>query len=103
VIGRDAATAAAALEVLAKSTSGEARRLASAALVGLGIDPDAAIARARGRGPAPGACGPLAKAGAAAVHARVWLDGGGTVSLDMSRGEAVSLWASLEDALGGRA
>ena len=96
---RDEATAAAAVEVLRKSSSGEARRCASAALEGLGIDPYAALAEA---GRPPGVAGPLRKAAAADVSVRVPMDSGGTVALDMSRGEAVGLAVALQDAMTGR-
>jgi hypothetical protein len=103
VISRDEATAAAAMEVLAKSTGAEARRCASAALVSLGIDPDAALAQVRERAALLGVAGPLTKAVAAGVSVRVPMDAGGTVALDnMSRAEAVGLYVALEDALGGR-
>jgi hypothetical protein len=61
VNARDEATAAAAVEVLLKSSGSEARRCASAALASLGVDEFAALARAREAAEArcSGASGPL--------------------------------------------
>jgi hypothetical protein len=106
VRARDEATAAAAVEVLRKSSSGEARRYAAAALEGLGIDPYSALAVAREAAAArcSGVPGPLRKdAGpAGAVRVRAAMDGGGTLSLEMSPREANALVCGVFDALGGR-
>jgi hypothetical protein len=103
---RDEATAAAAVEVLLQSAGGEARRCATAALEGLGIDPYSALAEAREAAKArcSGASGPLRKdAGpAGAVRVRAPMDAGGVLALEMSRTEAAGLAVVLQDAMTGR-
>ena len=101
---RDEATAAAAVEVLAKSSSAEARRCASAALEGLGIDPYAALAQARERSRSSGVPGPLRKdaGGPGGVVVSRELAGGRKLTLEMAPDEALDFVSAVQAAMYGR-
>ena len=100
-MSRDSGLYEAALDVLRKSSSAEARRTALAYLGERGVDEGAALVEAARCSGAPG---PLRKdAGpAGAVQVRAAMDGGGTLSLDLSRAEGVDLFVALQDAMTGR-
>ena len=100
-MSRDSGLYEAALDVLRKSSSAEARRTALAYLGERGVDEGAALAEAARRSGAPG---PLRKDAcpAGAVQVRAAMDGGGTLSLELSPGEANALVCAVFGALGGR-
>jgi hypothetical protein len=101
VSARDAGLYEAALDVLRKGTSAEARRAALVYLGERGVDEGTALAEASR--PLPqGQPGPLRKTMAADVSVRVPMDAGGSVALEMSRAEANGFVCAVFDALGGR-
>jgi hypothetical protein len=101
---RDQADAAAAVQVLLKSTGAEARRCASATLAGLGVDEYTVLAEAQAAMAVTGTPGPLSKAASrpGEITLRVPMDAGGTLTLQASPAEANALVCAAFDALGGR-
>ena len=102
---RDAADAAAAVEVLLRKEAGaEVRRCASATLTGLGLDEYTLLAEAREATKPRGKPGPLRKDAAppGAISVRAPMDGGAVLALEMSPAEATSLVNAVYDAIDGR-
>ena len=87
--------------LLCKEASAETHRGASAVLASLGIDEHLALAGAREAVRPPGVVGALSKdtALAGAVVVRTPLDGGGTLSIELTAGEALGLAGAVQDAL----
>jgi hypothetical protein len=102
---RDEVDASAAVAtLLRKDAGGELRRCASATLAALGVDEYTALAEARAAVEPSGAPGTLRKdaGGGGGITVRSAMDGGRTLSLEMSEAETSALGAAVADALAKR-